>query len=374
MPAPTMTTEAAPGWLEQPVQLAPRVSLVAGADDHPLLYNAETGVYVRLSRTGARMVPLLDGTRTGTALLAAASRSRGPDGVRDRSPDLLSFLNDLRAAGVLSEPPEPPHGVRLLFAYLFRLAPEFRIPAGFLNRLLGPPARILARFRTPFSALAVLLAAAAVAAVALAMTRPAPITFAGPPWLLIGAVFLVQAAVHESAHATVCQALGVPVREAGVKLFLLLIPLTFVDRTDAYRVRSRSGRAVLALAGPLVDLVATGLTSLLIIVDPAHTGGLRWLLGMQLFLVCNNLNPLLPVTDGHHALEAALGEINLRHRAFTYLGHVLFRIPLSSAHQSVSAGRRSMYLAYGIISAVYVGVVLTLIAMNYYTLIETVTG
>ncbi|MEV6847898.1 hypothetical protein [Actinoplanes sp. NPDC051411] len=373
MSTETMTTDV-PGWLEQPVELAPLVSLVEGADGHSLLFNAETGVYVRLSRTGAHVVPLLDGTRTGTALLAAARRSRGPDGVRDRSPDLLTFLTDLRSAGVLSEPPEPLRGVRLLFARFFGLTPEFRIPAGRLNRLLGPPARILARFRRTISTVAVLLAAAAVAAITLAMTRPAPMTFAGPPWLLIVGVFLVQAAVHETAHAAVCQALGVPVREAGVKLLMLLIPLTFVDRTDAYRVRSRSGRAALALAGPLVDVTAAGLTSLLILADPARFDELRWLLGMQLFLACNNLNPLLPVTDGHHALEAALGELNLRHRAFAYLGHVLFRIPLPSAHRSVSAARRRMYLIYGIVSGIYVGVVLTLIARNYYSLVLQVTG
>jgi putative peptide zinc metalloprotease protein len=374
VPAGTTTSEAAPAWLEQPVRLAPQVSLVDGADGHPLLFNAETGVYVRLSRTGARVVPLLDGTRTGTALLAAARRSRGPDGVRDRSPDLLSFLDDLRAAGVLSAPPEPPRGARLLLARLYRLAPEFRIPARHLNRFLGPPARVVARFGRILAALAVLVATAAVAAVALAMARPAPMDFAGPPWLLIGGAFLVQAAVHESAHATVCQALGVPVREAGVKLFLLLIPLTFVDRTDAYRVRSRSGRAALALAGPLIDLTAAGLTSTLILADPVRFGELRWLLGMQLFLACNNLNPLLPVTDGHHALEAALGEINLRHRAFTYLARVLFRIPLSSAHRATSAGRRGMYLIYGLISGVYVAVVLALVATNYYALFLQFTG
>ncbi|MFI6071211.1 hypothetical protein ACIA5C_06410 [Actinoplanes sp. NPDC051343] len=371
---PTETTEAVPGWLEEPVELAPLVSLVEGADGHPLLFNAANGVYVRLSRTGAHVVPLLDGSRTGTALLAAASRSRGPDGVRDRSPDLLCFLNDLQSAGVLSAPPEPYRGIKLLVSHLMRLSPEFRIPARLLNRLLEPPARIVTRFSRTVATLAVLLAAAAVTAIARALTAPDPFGFGGPPWLVIGAAFLVQAAVHESAHALVCQALGVPVREAGIKLAMMLVPLTFVDRTDAYRVRSRAARAALALAGPVVDVTAAGLTSLLIVTDPARFGDLHWLLGLQLLLACNNLNPLLPVTDGHHALEAALGEINLRHRAFTYLGHLLFRIPLSSAHRTFSASRRGMYVAYGVISAVYVVLVLTLIASNYFALIGAATG
>jgi putative peptide zinc metalloprotease protein len=182
-------------------------------------------------------------------------------------------------------------------------------------------------------------------------------------------VGLTQAVVHEMSHATVCLSLGVLVREAGVKLFFWLIPLTYVDRTDAYRVRSRAGRSALALAGPLVDLTAAGLTSLLILLSPAHAGALHWLLGFQLFVALGNLNPLLPITDGHHVLEAALGELNLRHRAFAYLRHLLFRTRLSAAHQQVSAARRRMYLAYGIISAAYLGLVLVVIATMYYELI-----
>jgi putative peptide zinc metalloprotease protein len=355
------------------VQLAPQVTVIDGAEGHPMLFNAATGIYVRLSPTGARVMPLLDGTRTGTALLDAASRSRGPDGVRDRAPALLSFLNDLRAAGVLSEPPEPLRGRRLLTDRLFRLTPRFRIPARHLMMFLRPPATVLARFPRAATAVGLLVATASVVAIVLAITLRPPFVFTGPPWLLLIGVLLVQALVHEMSHATVCLSLGIQVREAGVKLFFMLIPLTYVDRTDAYRVRSRAGRGALALAGPLVDLTAAGLTSLLILRSP-NSGDLRWLLGFQLFLLLTNLNPLLPITDGHHALEAALGELNLRHRAFAYLGHLLFRIPLSTAHQHVPPARRRMYLAYGIVSALYLVLVLTMIAMTYYQLIVRATN
>jgi putative peptide zinc metalloprotease protein len=363
------TTLTVPDWLDRPVGLAPRVTLVDGADGHTMLFDAETGTYVRLSRTGARLVPLLDGSRTGTALLDAARRSRGPEGVRDRAPVLLSFLTDLRAAGVLSVPPEPLRGHQLVLARLFRLTPHLRIPARHLNRALRPPSRLLARFPRTASTAGLLIAVASVAAVTLALTLPAPVSFAGLPWLLLVGALLVQATVHELGHAVVCQALGVPVREAGVKLFCFLIPLTYVDRTDAYRVRSRAGRSAVALVGPLVDLAAAGLSGLLITLDPVRFGELRWLIGMQLFVILNNLNPLLPITDGHHAMEAALGEINLRDRAFRYLGHVLFRIPLPAAQRAVSAARRRMYLAYGLVSTAFVGLLLSMISMNYYRLI-----
>ncbi|GAA2850406.1 hypothetical protein Acy02nite_33660 [Actinoplanes cyaneus] len=356
-------------WLERPVALAPEVTLIDGADGHSLLFDPVSGRYVRLSRTGARLIPLLDGSRTGTALLEAARRSRGPDGVRDRAPVLLSFLTDLRAAGVLSVPPDPPRGGQRAFLWFLRLAPRIRIPARHLNRMLRPPSMALARYPRTFTTLTVAAALASTVLIVLATALPAPLSFAGPPWLLTVGVLLVQAAVHEMGHASVCQALGVPVREAGVKMFCLLIPLTYVDRTDAYRVRSRFGRSAVALIGPLVDLIATGICALLILLDPVRFADLRWLLGMQLFIVFNNLNPLLPFTDGHHAMEAGLGEINLRDRAFRYLGHVIFRRPLPAAHRAVSTARRGMYLAYGLISTVFVAMLLAMISMNYYSLI-----
>ncbi|MFI1994125.1 hypothetical protein [Actinoplanes sp. NPDC020271] len=356
-------------WLEGPVALAPEVTLIDGADGHPLLFDPVSGTYVRLSPTGARLVPLLDGSRTGTALLDAARRSRGPDGVRDRAPVLLSFLTDLRAAGVLSVPPEPLRGRDRTFFWFLRLAPRIRIPARHLNRMLRPPSTVLARFPRTCTGLTLLSALVSTVLVVLATALPAPLTHAGPPWLLTAGALLVQAAVHEMGHASVCQALGVPVREAGVKMFCLIIPLTYVDRTDAYRVRSRFGRSAVALIGPLIDLVATGICAGLIVADPVRFESLRWLLGMQLFVVLNNLNPLLPFTDGHHAMEAGLGEINLRDRAFRYLGHVILRRPLPAAHRAVSAARRAMYLAYGLISAVFVAMLLAMISMNYYRLL-----
>lgn len=368
------TTTAMPGWLDRPLQLAPRVSLVEGADGHPLLFDADSGTYVRLSRTGARLVPLLDGRRTGTALLEAASRSRGPDGVRDRTADLLSFLNDLRAAGVLSEPPEPLSGSRLLLFRLFRLVPHIRFPAEHLNRLLRPPAAVLARFPRTAWAVGALTAVTATIAIFQAMTLPYQTFFTSPPWLLMVGALLVQATVHEMGHATVCQALGVPAREAGLRLFLLLIPLTYVDRTDAYRVRSRAGRTAVALVGPLVDLAAAGLSSMLILAAPERFGELIWLLGLQMFVIITNLNPLLPFTDGHHVMEAALGEINLRNRAFSYLGHLLFRLPLPTAHRSISAARRRMYAVYALVSAVYLVLVLGMLLANYYRIIAHLTG
>jgi putative peptide zinc metalloprotease protein len=72
------------------------------------------------------------------------------------------------------------------------------------------------------------------------------------------------------------QALGVPIREAGAQLLFWPIPMTHVDRTDAYRGRSRAGRSAVAAIGILVDLLAGGLNGLLIVAaSTSFTAGQR---------------------------------------------------------------------------------------------------
>ena len=55
-------------------------------------------------------------------------------------------------------------------------------------------------------------------------------------WWFVPIVVVVEVTLHELGHATVCEALGTPVREAGVALWCSVIPIAYVDCTDAYRL------------------------------------------------------------------------------------------------------------------------------------------
>jgi putative peptide zinc metalloprotease protein len=182
---------------------------------------------------------------------------------------------------------------------------------------------------------------------------------AGAPILAVAALLLVQVILHESAHALTCLALGTPIREFGIKLWCLVLPAPYVDRTDAYRLRRRTGRVVIALAGPFVDLVCAGVSGAVVLLADGPPAQLaRALLALQLFVLATNLNPLLP-SDGHQAIEAGLGELNIRHRATTYLTCRLLRRPLPAAYRSLTRGRRRLYLAYALLSLGYVALFLT---------------
>jgi len=182
-------------------------------------------------------------------------------------------------------------------------------------------------------------------------TRP------GYYWPLVVAAALTQMTVHELAHAVVCQALGAPIREAGIKLWSVFFPVPYVDRTDSYRVRRRAGRVAIALAGPLVDVTCLGIGAVLFAVFGGRVLGS--LVAWQLVLVVTNLNPVL-ATDGHQAIEAAVGEVNLRHRAYAYLTHIVLRVPLSGALRAAPARRRVAYVGYGVFSVLYLVGLITL--------------
>jgi len=192
-----------------------------------------------------------------------------------------------------------------------------------------------------------------VTAFQLGVPRPA-----GVNWVVVVAALLVTVLLHEGAHAFVCQLLGVPAREAGIGLLLYVIPVAYVDRTDAYRLRRRGGRVAIALAGAASDLIWAAVAAVIASSSSGSVAATAHLfLVIQLISVLANLNLLLP-SDGHQAIEAAVGELNIRGRAIGYLGHLVLRIPLPSGLAYVSRRRGALYIGYGVLCLTYFALLL----------------
>jgi putative peptide zinc metalloprotease protein len=192
-----------------------------------------------------------------------------------------------------------------------------------------------------------------------ALTKPPP--HAAVCWLAVPFIIAGEAVVHELGHAAVCDALDTPVREAGVALWCWVIPIAYVDCTDAYRLAQRSRRVAIALAGPAVDVMAAGVAA---IVSLSATGAwaatAHLVLAIFVVLILSNLNPLFP-TDGYHAIEAAFGGLNFRRRAFGYAGHRILRRPLSSALVSTSRTQRVGYTLYTAVAVLYMTFVVAVV-------------
>lgn len=343
-------------------RLRPDVELLEGADGAPMLFDARSGRYVRLGRQAARVVRDLDGTRSGADIAETLAVSSGVG--RDRiDAQLAQLLSELSASGVFEgeASPAPPSSRKTRLAGAVSRTPTWHLPLlrEGLTRLVDPVSRLLraapATLRVP--AAATLAGAALTVAVTALSTSSLP--FTPKPWLLAMVALLLQTVLHELGHAVSCRVHGVRPRELGIALWYGVIPIAYVDRTDAYRVRSRGGRAAISIVGPLQDLcwtgvygaVALGSSGLVHSVAVAAT-----VLGLTMTVV--NLNPLLP-TDGQQALEAALGELNLRGRAMAYLAHLVLRNELPTYLKHLTRRRKAVYLMYGTACAVYVLLVVT---------------
>ncbi|GAB1641471.1 PqqD family peptide modification chaperone [Krasilnikovia sp. MM14-A1259] len=355
-------------WLDtEPLCLRETVQRLEGADGRPMLFDVATGRYVAISKAGAAIVALLNGTSTGSALVERiVARASGDPANAEAA--VVRFLSELRQAGVLStDPPGPkrPRSAR----FMRRHTPRLPLTRSLLL-VLEPLARRLRqipRFLLATVMITVLGGAASLAGLALS-SQPFGLHYTHWIWAAV-AILVAQIAVHEVGHAIVCQYLGVPVREAGITLMLFVMPVAYVDRTDAYRIRSRGSRTLIALAGPLSDVLWAGATSLVILTThgvAAHIA--TQLLQMQVLLMIVNLNPLLP-SDGYHALESAFGAINLRGRAFSYLAHLVSRSELPSYLRILGRVRRFGYLAFGVVCLSYGALTACLILLSWWRLL-----
>jgi Zn-dependent protease/CBS domain-containing protein len=119
--------------------------------------------------------------------------------------------------------------------------------------------------------------------------------------VVIGAAFLASVALHEVAHAVVARLLGLPVQAVTLTL---LGGMTNLGGEPA----SPGDQALVALAGPLVNVVLAGVGAAVALATAPHTApptvGTGLLLA-NLLLALYNLLPGLPL-DGGQLVRAAL--------------------------------------------------------------------
>lgn len=124
--------------------------------------------------------------------------------------------------------------------------------------------------------------------------------------------WVVLKAVHELSHAVACRRYGATVRQAGV-LFILLLPMAYVDVTSAWRLRSRWQRIHIAAAGMQLELY---IAAAAVIAWPYLAPGLlqqtcaHVTLMAGLSTVLFNANPLMRF-DGYYILADLLRLPNL---------------------------------------------------------------
>lgn len=163
-------------------------------------------------------------------------------------------------------------------------------------------------------------------------------------------VLLPVYAVHELAHAAVCDYYGGKPRGIGTGLYYLA-PFFYCDVSDAWRL-SRRARIMISLAGPLSTVVIASIMVLLSSLVPP--GFLRNVLQISAFFgyygTLINFSPVIE-TDGYYILAEVLNISNLRDEAFSFVKRTFLRAlrrPVPVLHQSER--RRRIIGIYSIIT------------------------
>lgn len=349
-------------WTTLPLALSPLAERLTGADHHPMLYLASEDRYLRLSPGAARLLDALDGDTTTAQILERVGDAGDPALAERRRRVVLETLDGLRSAGAftLSRGPAADSRNLRVRAWLAR-SPRLRIKRG-MDPVVAGPADLAARHpRVTRASLAIVGLASLVLLVAGVASFPSTIEIM---WPVVVVALLVEIVAHELAHAAVCRAYGVRVKEAGVMLWGWFLPLAYVDCTDLYRLPARRPRVMVALAGPFVDLVGAGTAAAVALSTTGETSGTAFMVLVALLLVlARNLTPLLP-TDGYFALEAATGELNLRRRAWRHLCASVAQRVRPGRGRRVQTRRERVYLAYGLITALYTIVLFAFIVIE----------
>jgi putative peptide zinc metalloprotease protein len=184
--------------------------------------------------------------------------------------------------------------------------------------------------------------------------------------LLMWLTFPLLKLCHEFGHACATKAWGGEVHEMGV-MFLVLMPIPYVDATAASAFRATRRRVLVGAAGMVVEVFIASLALFLWLdVQPGVFRAVLYnvMLIAGVSTVFFNANPLLRY-DGYYILSDLIQIPNLRNRAQQYLAHLaetrLFGLTLPELE--ASRGEKRWFVFFAIASFLYRTFVMLAIAL-----------
>jgi putative peptide zinc metalloprotease protein len=146
----------------------------------------------------------------------------------------------------------------------------------------------------------------------------------------------------------------------------LFLPVSFIDTSDMWLERRRR-RALVAIAGPYVNVVLAGIACCLLpFVGHGHLAAASIAFATTGYAIgAFNLNPLYEL-DGYYVLSDLLGIPNLRAKALSYLGTTIWQ----RASDVSSRAQRRIFAGYGIAAVGYALFAAVAILFGYHRLVE----
>ena len=334
-----------------------------------LLQDPATGRVHRFSPAARLLIAAMDGQRTVDELWALANRHLGEDA--PTQDEVIQLLGQLHTTDLLQTDVTPDTAElfergereartkrRRSWSNPMALRLPLWDPDAFLNRTQWAAAWLWSRWG------ALLWLAVVLPAAALLPSQWGELThnlshrvLAVDNLLLLWLVFPTLKALHELGHAYATKAGGGEVHDMGL-MFLVLMPVPYVEASAATVFRDKRQRALVGAAGMLVELFVAALAFYLWML--AEPGLLRALL-FNAMLVAGvstlvfNGNPLLRY-DAYYILVDLIEMPNLAQRATRYWAYLVER-HLLGVHEAESpahtTGDRAWFFFYGLASTVY---------------------
>ncbi len=175
--------------------------------------------------------------------------------------------------------------------------------------------------------------------------------------ILLWFIYPVVKALHELGHAYTAKLAGGEVHEIGI-MFLVFMPVPYVDVSSAWGFRDKNRRMLVGAAGIAVEVFLGALALFVwLAVEPGvvHVVAYNVMLISGVSTLLFNGNPLLRF-DGYYVLADALEIPNLGNRSNKYLGYLAQRylLRVSDAESPAdSPGERFWFVVYGIAAFCY---------------------
>lgn len=175
------------------------------------------------------------------------------------------------------------------------------------------------------------------------------------PLLYLGLVILKT--LHEFGHAYFCRKFGGEVHVMGVML-MIFTPIPYMDATSSWGFRSRWQRALVGLAGMIVEVfVAAVAIFFWVNTSPGlvHNLAYNMMVVASVSTVLFNINPLLRF-DGYYILSDLLDYPNLHQQSGAHLLHLFKRYAfgIKKSHSPTDIPKEKAILTtFGILSHIY---------------------
>ena len=343
-----------------------------------LLEDPASGRVNRFTPAARLVIALMDGTRRVSELWEVAQRRQGE--AAPTQDDMIQLLGQLHAADLLQTDVTPDTAelfargeredrarTRRSFGNPMAIRVPLWDPDTVLNRISPVTNRIWSR-----AGLLLWLAAVVPAVLLIPQHWPelsnnfTDRVLATDNLFILYLVFPVLKALHEMGHATAIKAWGGAVHDVGL-IFLVLLPVPYVEASAAIAFRSKLQRAAVGAAGVAVELFVAALAFygwLVVEPGPVRAALFNTMLIAGVSTLIFNGNPLLRY-DAYYVLADLIEMPNLAARSQAYWRWLLQRVlfGLRDAPPEGTRGEAAWLLAYGAASTVYRIVVTVFIAL-----------